>query len=144
MQTLVHWTSEPGVKKIWLSQSNRVSPPRGHLSSRSLWWAICQKTSAHGWGCLVPRRLQCGKRKTLLHEPSRSIAQWTMGTFSVDTGRWEGWTRKIIPSAEPKSQSLSNPLERACVRGRAWAFVSYSRRDWHRSFYNFLLKNMPI
>ena len=26
-----------------------------------------------------------GKRKTILHEPSRSIAQWTMGPFSEDT-----------------------------------------------------------
>ena len=34
--------------------------------------------------CLVPRRIKCGKRETRLHEPSRSIAQWTMGTFSVD------------------------------------------------------------
>ena len=35
--------------------------------------------------CLVVRRLKCEKRKTLLNEPSRSIAQWTLGTFSVDT-----------------------------------------------------------
>ena len=34
--------------------------------------------------CLVPRRLKCGKRKTWQHEPSRSIMQWTMGTFSMD------------------------------------------------------------
>ena len=38
----------------------------------------------HLRGCLVPRRLKCGKQKTQLHEPSRSTAQWTMGTFSVD------------------------------------------------------------
>ena len=34
--------------------------------------------------CLVPSRLNCGKRKTRLQEPSRSIAQWTIGTFRVD------------------------------------------------------------
>ncbi|CAH3157487.1 unnamed protein product, partial [Porites evermanni] len=34
--------------------------------------------------CLVHQKLQCRKRKTRLHESSRSIAQWTIGTFSVD------------------------------------------------------------
>ena len=34
--------------------------------------------------CLVPSCLKCGKQKTWQHEPSRSIMQWTMGTFSMD------------------------------------------------------------
>ena len=66
--------------------------------------------------CLVLRRLKCGKPKTRLNEPSRSIAQWTMGTFSVDAK--DTGMGPMIPSAEPKSKSLSNPLERAWIRGR--------------------------
>ena len=38
----------------------------------------------HLRGCLVRRRLKCEKQKTQLHEPSRSTAQWTMETLSVD------------------------------------------------------------
>ena len=33
---------------------------------------------------LVLSRLNRGKRKTRLQEPSRSIEQWTIGTFRVD------------------------------------------------------------
>ena len=53
------------------------------------------------WACLVPRRLRYGERKTRLQEPSRSIAQWTMGTFSVDAkdagkGEREKWDASQI------------------------------------------------
>ena len=51
--------------------------------------------------CLVPRRLKCGKWKMRLHEPSRSIAQLTMGTFSVDAK--DAGKDPMIPCAERKS-----------------------------------------
>ena len=50
--------------------------------------------------------------------------QWTMGTFSMDAkdaGKDEQqkfvFAFPMIPSVEPKSQSLSNQPEHACVRG---------------------------
>ena len=75
--------------------------------------------------CLIPRCLKCGKQKTWQHEPSRSIMQWTMGTFSMDAkdaGKDEQqknllFAFPMIPSIEPKSQSLLNQSEHACVRG---------------------------
>ena len=67
--------------------------------------------AAHCWkfdrrGYLVPRRLKCGKPKTRLHEPSRSIAQWTMGTFSVNAmdagkGKWEKWEARFSLRLSP-------------------------------------------
>ena len=48
------------------------------------------------------------------------------------------FTFPMIPSAEPKSQSLSNPLEHAWVRGRS--------RGWMRLLTQFFswVKSMPF
>ena len=64
--------------------------------------------------CLVPRRLKC-VGKTEHATSSESIAQWTMGTLSVDAkdvGKGERLSHNTM------IQSLSNPLERAWVRGK--------------------------
>ena len=53
---------------------------------------VAKDSKTLGANCLVPRRLKCGKRKTRLHYPSRSIAQWTVVTFRVeakDAGKGE-------------------------------------------------------
>ena len=68
------------------------------------------------WGlvCLVPRRLKC-VGKTEHTTSGESIAQWTMGTLSVDAkdvGKGERLSHNTM------IQSLSNPLERAWVRGK--------------------------
>ena len=57
--------------------------------------------------CLVPRRLKCGKRKTRLHSALAIKEYRAMDHGNVYRGR------------KPKSQSLSNLLERAWVRGRS-------------------------
>ena len=96
--------SNPGQIAVRLIQQTQLRHwfiNKRMLTQEKLVWRICWSRSS-GCGhfkdfrqqsllfsfstknCLVPRRLKCGKRKTRLHEPSRSIAQWTMGTFNVD------------------------------------------------------------
>ena len=64
--------------------------------------------------CLVPRRLKC-VWKTEHATSSESIAQWTMGTFSVDS---KGAGKGERLSHDTMIQSLSNPPERTWVRGK--------------------------
>ena len=64
--------------------------------------------------CLVPRRLKC-VWKTEHATSSESIAQWTMGTFTVDS---KGAGKGERLSHDTMIQSLSNPPERTWVRGK--------------------------
>ena len=66
------------------------------------------------------------------HEPSKNIAQWgTFGVDAKDAGNGERdflFALPMTPSAKLKSQSLSNPVERAWVRGRGNITQSLSFR----------------
>ena len=92
------WTQKvkfsPGVNPAKTKNNSKILPYSMEGRSASLqvgsgrWGGARYTKSKYGLLlliiCLVPRRLKCGKRKTRLHEPSWCIAQWTMGTFSMN------------------------------------------------------------